>query len=72
MAINVLDQELINDVFATSGEAGYTGFLDSYTGKQWAQAVGQQAVDLYNIRSHAINNYGPPRQVRLGFRLFFN
>jgi len=72
LAINVLDQELINDVFPTSGEAGYTGFLDSYTGKQWAQSVGQEAVDLYNIRSHAINNYGPPRQVRLGFRLFFN
>ncbi len=72
LAINVLDQELINDVFATSGEAGYTGFLDSYTGKQWANSVGQKAVDLYNIRSHAINNYGPPRQVRVGFRLFFN
>ena len=72
LAINVLDQELINDVFPTSGEAGYTGFLDSFTGKQWANSVGQAAVDLYNIRSHAINNYGPPRQVRLGFRLFFN
>lgn len=72
LAINVLDQELINDVFATSGEAGNTGFLDSYQGQLWAQANGQQAVDLYKIRSHAINNYGPPRQVRLGFRLFFN
>ncbi len=72
LAINVLDQELINDVFPTSGEPGYTGFLDSFPGKQWAQSVGQQGVDLYNIRSHAIGNYGPPRQVRLGFRLFFN
>lgn len=72
LAINLLDQELINDVFPTSGEAGYTGFLDSYAGRVWAQQNGQRAVDLYNIRSHAINNYGPPRQVRLGFRLFFN
>ncbi len=72
LAINVLDQELINDVFATSGEAGNTGFLDSYPGRQWANTVGEQGVELYKIRSHAINNYGPPRQVRLGFRLFFN
>ena len=72
LAINVLDQTLVNDVFATSGEAGNTGWLDSYPGRLWAQQNGQEAVDLYNIRSHAINNYGPPRQVRLGFRLFFN
>lgn len=72
LAINVLDQELINDVFATSGEAGNTGFLDSFSGKTWANNNGPQAVALYNIRSHAVNNYGPPRQVRLGFRLFFN
>jgi outer membrane receptor protein involved in Fe transport len=72
LAINVLDQELVNDVYATSGNPGYTGFLDSYNGKLWAQANGQEAVDLYNIRSHSIGNYGPPRQVRLGFRLFFN
>ena len=56
LAINVLDQELVNDVFATSGEAGNTGFLDSYVGRLWAQANGQEAVDLYQIRSHAINN----------------
>ncbi len=72
LAVNVLDQELINDVFATSGEAGNTGWLDSYNGKLWAQQTGPEAVRLYKIRSHAIGNFGPPRQVRLGFRLFFN
>ena len=72
LAVNVLDQELINDVFATSGEAGNTGWLDSYNGRLWAQQNGQEAVNLYQIRSHSINNYGPPRQVRLGLRLFFN
>jgi len=72
LAVNLLDQTLINSVFDASGEAGYTGWLDSFAGKQWAQANGPEAVDLYNIRSHAINNYGPPRQVRLGLRLFFN
>ncbi|MBE2219108.1 MAG: TonB-dependent receptor [Ignavibacteria bacterium] len=72
LAINVLDQELISDVFATSGEPGSTGWLDSYPGKLWAQQNGSEAVNLYEIRSHSINNYGPPRQVRLGFRLFFN
>jgi hypothetical protein len=72
LALNVLDQELINAVFDGSGEAGYTGWLDSFPGKQWAQQNGPEAVRLYNIRSHAINNYGPPRQVRLGLRLFFN
>jgi outer membrane receptor protein involved in Fe transport len=72
LALNVLDQELVSDVFAGSGEPGYTGWLDSFAGKTWAQQNGQEAVDLYNTRSHAINNYGPPRQLRLGFRLFFN
>ncbi|MBZ0203827.1 MAG: TonB-dependent receptor [Ignavibacteria bacterium] len=72
LVLNALDQELINAVFEGSGEPGYTGWLDSFPGKQWAQQNGPEAVRLYNIRSHAINNYGPPRQVRLGLRLFFN
>jgi hypothetical protein len=72
LAINVIDNELISDVFVTSGQAGYTGWLDTYAGKQWAQANGQEAVDLYNVRSHAIGNYGPPRQLRLGLRIFYN
>lgn len=72
LAINVFDQELVNDVFDTSGEPGNTGWLDTYTGRLWAQNNGPEAVRLYNIRSHAIGNYGPPRQIRLGFRLFFN
>jgi hypothetical protein len=70
--LNVLDRVLINDVFDGSGEAGYTGWLDSYRGRQWAQQNGPEAVRLYNIRSHSINNYGPPRQVRLGFKITFN
>lgn len=72
LAINVLDQELINDVFSTSGEPGNTGWLNSYGGRLWAQNNGPEAVRLYQIRSHAIGNFGPPRQLRLGFRLFFN
>jgi outer membrane receptor protein involved in Fe transport len=72
LALNVTDQTLINGVFAGSGEPGYTGWLDSFQGKQWAQQHGEEGVNLYNIRSHAISNYGPPRQLRLGFRLFFN
>lgn len=72
LAVNVLDQQLINDVFDASGDAGVTGWLDSYPGKQWANQNGAEAVRLYQIRSHSINNYGPPRQLRLGFRLFFN
>lgn len=71
-AINVLNQQLVNDVYATSGEPGYTGWLDSYQGKLWAQQNGQEAVDYYNIRSHSIGNYGPPRQLRAGLRIFFN
>ncbi|HJY63549.1 MAG TPA: TonB-dependent receptor, partial [Ignavibacteria bacterium] len=72
LALNVTDQVLINNVFDGSGEPGYTGWLDSYAGKQWAQSHGEEGVRLYNIRSHSIGNYGPPRQLRLGFRLFFN
>jgi outer membrane receptor protein involved in Fe transport len=72
LALNVLDQTLVNGVFAQSGEPGVTGWLDSYPGRQWINDNGPEAVALYNIRSHAIGNYGPPRQVRLGLRLFFN
>ncbi len=72
LVLNALDQELVNDVFATSGEPGNTGWLDSFDGKTWALEKGPEAVALYKIRSHAIGNFGPPRQIRLGFRLFFN
>jgi outer membrane receptor protein involved in Fe transport len=71
LALNVLNSEQVNAVFVTSGEAGNTGWLNSYTGQNWANTEGPDAVNLYNIRSHAVNNYGPPRQVRLGLRMFF-
>jgi outer membrane receptor protein involved in Fe transport len=70
--INVLDNVLINDVWDATGEPGNTGWLDSYSGKLWAQQNGPEAVRLYQIRSKPISNYGPPRQLRLGLRIFFN
>jgi hypothetical protein len=71
LVLNVLNSELVNAVFTTSGDPGNTGWLNSYTGQNWANTTGDEAVRLYNIRSHAINNYGPPRQIRLGLRMFF-
>jgi len=70
-ALNLLDNTLTNAVWATSGQPGYTGWLGSPAGIQWANSVGPQAVAYYNIRSHYVNNYGPPRQVRLGLRLSY-
>lgn len=71
LATNLLNSELVNAVFATSGEAGNTGWLNSFPGQNWENTNGTEAARLYNIRSHAINNFGPPRQVRLGLRMFF-
>jgi len=71
LATNVLNSELVNAVFNGTGDPGNTGWLDSYAGQQWINSNGPDAVNLYDIRSHAINNYGPPRQVRLGLRMFF-
>jgi outer membrane receptor protein involved in Fe transport len=71
LATNVLNSQLVNAVFNATGDPGNTGWLDSYTGQTWANQEGPQAVNLYNIRSHAINNFGPPRQIKLGLRMFF-
>ncbi len=78
--INVLNSELVNSVWESSGEPGTTGYLSSTTGinaaNEWdIDANPLTSTDefryLYGLRSKAIGNYGPPRQVRFGIKLSF-
>ncbi len=76
--INLLNSELVNDVWESSGLPGSTGYLDSEAGKssiaQYSNRPGlssEEYVRLYNLRSKAVANYGPPREVRFGLRMNF-
>lgn len=79
--INLFDSELVNDVWASSGLPGSTGYLNSEAGKNTilsfnnpsgaVPTTSEEYVRRYNLRSMDIGNYGPPRQYRLGLRLNF-
>jgi outer membrane receptor protein involved in Fe transport len=80
--INVLNTENIVDVFPVSGDAFDDGYLTSPTGsakvegirKQYGDSKAQQYMDLYRATtlmsdSFTSDNFGPPRQIRVGLRL---
>jgi outer membrane receptor protein involved in Fe transport len=77
--INVLNTELVNNVWESSGLPGTTGFLNSNAGQSTIQAynnpeqgtTSEEYVKRYNLITRAIGNYGPPRQIRLGVKLNF-
>lgn len=79
--INLLDNELTNEVWESSGLPGTTGYLNSENGKASILAFNNpngspattsaEYVRRYNLRSMEIDNYGPPRQYRFGLRLTF-
>ena len=79
--INLLNTELVNEVWDGSGLPGTTGFLNSDAGKSTilsfnnpngqVPTTSQEYIRRYELRSKAITNYGPPRQYRFGLRLNF-
>ncbi|MBX7042254.1 MAG: TonB-dependent receptor [Ignavibacteria bacterium] len=75
--INLLNSELVNDVWESSGLPGTTGYLNSEAGKGTIESFNrpgvtpEEYVRRYELRSKAVINYGPPRQIRFGLRLNF-
>lgn len=79
--INLLNTELVNDVWESSGLPGSTGYLNSDAGKSTilsynnptasVPTTSEEYVRRYELRSKAVANYGPPRQYRFGLKLNF-
>ena len=82
--INVINTQNVVNVFPVSGDAYDDGFLTSPTGsakvegirRQFGDAKAQEYMDLYRATTYASlsflaipDNFGPPRQIRLGLRL---
>lgn len=76
--INLLDAELVSAVWDSSGEPGTTGYLNSEQGKNTIlsfnnppRTTSEEYVRRYDLRSQAVANYGPPRQIRFGLKMNF-
>jgi outer membrane receptor protein involved in Fe transport len=78
--INVLNTQLINEVWAGSGDPGNTGYLSTNQGINLANSYdtdsdpttsAEEFRYLYGLRSKTISNYGPPRQIRFGIKVNF-
>lgn len=66
---NLLNSELINNVYDGTGRPGDDGFLNTEQGSNAAAVPGY--VEDYMLRIQNPGNWGPPRQVRFGVRLSF-
>jgi outer membrane receptor protein involved in Fe transport len=75
--INLLDTKNVANVFGTSGDATDDGYLSSPEGsniyKNLKLTKGEAAAELYKqlylASIYDPDNFGPPRQIRLGVRL---
>jgi outer membrane receptor protein involved in Fe transport len=64
--INLLNTENIQEVWWTSGLADDTGYLRTSAGRQYWNSITETTKQLYKMREIDYNNYGVPRQIRLG------
>ncbi len=64
--INLLNTENVQEVWWTSGLADDTGYLRTSAGQQYWRGLDDTAKKLYKMREIDYNNYGVPRQIRLG------
>jgi len=79
--INLLNSELVNEVWDGSGLPGSTGYLESEEGKATILSfnnpngsiptTSEEYIRRYTLRSRDVGNYGPPRQYRFGIKLNF-
>jgi outer membrane receptor for ferrienterochelin and colicin len=67
--INITNAKNVYTVWAGTGDANNDGFLTSPQGQVYASQYGAQGVAAYQFHENDPNNYGVPRQVRLGLRL---
>jgi outer membrane receptor protein involved in Fe transport len=75
--VNLLNTRNIVNVFNTSGDARDDGYLADELGQsqynsiktQYGEEHADLMADLYRSFTYNQNNYGPPRQIRLGFKI---
>lgn len=65
--INLLNSEIINSVYGSTGTPYDNGYLNTPNGNVQTQLF----KDNFNIRVKSINRWGPPRQVRFGLKISF-
>lgn len=65
--LNVFDTELVNSVYGATGLPGDNGYLQTNTGS----ASDETYRSFWRDRVRAIENWGPPRQIRFGAKLSF-
>ncbi|GAB4340178.1 MAG: hypothetical protein Kow0037_25860 [Calditrichia bacterium] len=69
--INLLNTENIMDVWTTTGLPDQTGYLQTTSGKAYYEGLNDAERKQLSIREMDWNNYGMPRQIRLGVRFDF-
>jgi hypothetical protein len=74
--INLLNTQNVLNVFNNSGDAYYNGYLDDPEGKalvdgykSYGEDKAQQYTELYKALNYNEDNFGTPRQIRLGIKL---
>jgi hypothetical protein len=66
---NLLNYELISNVYDGTGRPDDDGFLNTEQGSNAAVVPGY--IEDYRLRIQRPTNWGPPRQIRFGVRLSF-
>jgi len=69
--LNLLNTENIMDVWTTTGLPDNTGYLQTTAGKEYWESLTPEERKYFKMREMDWNNYGIPRQIRLGVRLDF-
>jgi len=67
--INITNTKNVYNVWGGTGEASNDGFLTSPQGQVFASQYGPSGVAVYQFHQNDPNDYGIPRQIRLGLRL---
>jgi len=68
-ALNLLNTENVADVWITTGLPDDTGYLGTTSGRDYWNSLTDEQKSLYKMREMDYNNYGSPRQIRLGLML---
>ncbi len=73
---NLFNKKNVIDVFNTSGDAYDDGYLEDELGKsvadgyaQYGEQYANQFREIYRAMTYNFDNFGPPRQIKLGLKL---
>ncbi|MDD5061211.1 MAG: TonB-dependent receptor [Candidatus Marinimicrobia bacterium] len=67
--LNLLNTENVSDIWITTGLPDDTGYLGTSAGQTYWNSLTDEQKSLWKMREMDYNNYGSPRQIRLGLML---